>query len=225
VDEGCGAGVDEGGCDAGGGELVGGGEEAGGCDEAWVGAADEDCWAGVLDSAAEGADEGVTEGAGADEAGGGADEAGEAGGESGEEEGGGAAEETAAAVAVAESAGGAEETREGNVLAVLLADMMRIARRTGSQAGGMKSRLDDVDELKQRCGMRQTGGRRTLGAGAKCGPGAAMMYGLRRRVQESWEVSGGEKRLCRTGGDGGGRRRAIGALVGGSERRTCQGGV
>jgi hypothetical protein len=177
VDEGCGAGVDEGGCDAGGGELVGGGEEAGGCDEAWVGAADEDCWAGVLDSAAEGAGEGVTEGAGADEAGGGADEAGEAVGESGgEEEGGGGgeegAEETAAAVAVAESAGGAEETREGNVLAVLLADMMRIARRTGSQAGGMKSRLDDVDELKQRCGMRQTGGRADAWSGREVWAGS-----------------------------------------------------
>ena len=52
-----------------------------------------------------------------------------------------------------------------------------------------------------------------------------MMYGLRQRVQEWREVSGGEKRLCRPGGDGGGRRWAIGALVGGSERRTCQGCV
>jgi hypothetical protein len=108
----------------------------------------------VLDSAVEGAGEGVTEGAGADEAGGGADEAGgEAVGESGGEE----AEETAAAVAVAESAGGAEETRgEGNVLALVLADMLRIARRAGSQAGEMKSRLDE-DELMRRCGMRQGG--------------------------------------------------------------------
>jgi hypothetical protein len=93
-------------------------------------------------------------------------------------------------------------------VAVLLADMMRIARRTGSQAGGMKSRLDDEDELKQRCGMRQTGGRADAWSGREVWAGSG--DDVWPKAAGSGEL-GGEWRRKEVVQDG--WRRAVKAIV------------